>query len=59
MLPNEAILEYKTIYLKTFGIELPFEKAREQSENLFQLFKLIFKPITNCELEKRKEVKTK
>lgn len=52
MLSEQAIKEFQKIYLKKYGYELPFEKAKEEAVKLLQLFKLIFKPINKHEKDR-------
>lgn len=44
-LSKEAIEEYKRIYRKNFGEDISDEEAREQGENLIDLFRVIYRPI--------------
>jgi hypothetical protein len=44
-LSKEAIEEYKQIYKKNFGKDISDEEAREQGENLIELFRAIYRPM--------------
>lgn len=44
-LSQKAILEFKAIYLKKFGVALTDEKANELGLELLEFFKLIYRPI--------------
>lgn len=44
-LSNNAIQEFKEIYLKKFDVELSIEQANEKGLELLNLFKLIYKHI--------------
>jgi hypothetical protein len=44
-LSKEAIEEYKRIYKRNFCEEISDEEAREQGENLINLFRIIYRPI--------------
>lgn len=46
MLTQEAVEEYRQIYKKKFNKEITFEEAREQGEQLIELMKLIYEPIS-------------
>ena len=39
-LPQEAIDEFKSMFLKEFGIDLSNEEALEQGTNLMELYRL-------------------
>lgn len=41
MLSKQAIEEFRKIYRKTYGKELPFEEAAEQAQQFLRLFKFI------------------
>lgn len=44
-LSKQAIDEFKTIYLKKYGVQLTDEQANELGVELLEFFKLIYKPI--------------
>lgn len=41
MLPNDAVLEFRTIYLNKLGLELSVQEAQKKAENFIQLFDLV------------------
>ena len=45
-LSKEAIEEYKRIYKAEFGEEISDQEAYKQAINLLQLFKIIYRPIS-------------
>jgi len=49
-LPKKAIEEYQTIYKRTFGKTISYEKAEMEGIKLLMLFKLIYKPIKKEEV---------
>jgi len=52
MLPREAILEYQEVYKKQYGKEISYEEATEQSNELVELFKNIYRPIPKAWVKK-------
>lgn len=44
ILSIEAVDEFKKIYLKETGVDLPLEVAKELASRLIRLFKIIFSP---------------
>lgn len=42
MLSNQAILEYQAIFKKIYGKEINMQTAREQSERLLNLVRIVF-----------------
>lgn len=44
MLSKQAIVEFQHLYKKEFGLELSFEEAAEQANNLLQLYKIVLTP---------------
>jgi len=44
MLPEQAIKEFKEIYLKEEGIALSDEEATKKATNMLNLFKALLKP---------------
>ena len=46
-LPDEAIKEFIAIYKKQFGVELNMTDGREKAQKLFNLFKVITKPVND------------
>jgi hypothetical protein len=45
MLSNQAFLEFKEIYKKNFGEDLPENIARERAMSFLEFFKIVFKPL--------------
>jgi len=45
MISEKAILEFKEIYKKNFGENLPENVAREKAMKFLELFKIVFKPL--------------
>jgi hypothetical protein len=48
-LPREAIEEFKEIYRKEFGEELPDDEASQKANNLIELFQII------CQVERHED----
>lgn len=44
MLSKTAIEEFKTIYLKQYGIELPDAEAVKQANGLLRMYKAVLQP---------------
>lgn len=44
-LSNEAISDFKRIYLKKFGVSLTDIEANEKGVDLLNLFRLLYRPI--------------
>lgn len=42
MLSNQAILEYQALFKKVYGKEVDIQVAREQSERLLNLVRIVF-----------------
>ncbi len=42
MLPKEAVEEFKEIYKKEFGVELPNEEADRRANNLVALYEAVY-----------------
>ena len=42
MLPQEAIEQFKEIYLKRYGVKLSDEEASSRANNLFNLYKVTY-----------------
>lgn len=55
MLSQNAIEEFKSIYLKRYGVQLNNEQAMAIGNKLIQLFKIIRKPIPVVDRETKKE----
>ena len=45
-LSKEAIEEYKRIYEAEFAVEIADQEVHKQAINLLQLFKIIYRPIS-------------
>lgn len=41
-------MEYKQIYLKQFGVSLTDDLAKEQAIKLLRVFRIIYRPIPDC-----------
>ncbi len=54
-LSKKAIEEFKKIYSQEFEEEISDEKAKELGENLINLFKIIYRPISKSREEDREE----
>lgn len=54
MLPQQAILEYKQIYKEVFGKCISNPEAEKQANRLLSLFEIIYKPISENEIKKKK-----
>lgn len=50
MITDEHITQYQELYLQRFGKELSREDARDQGTKLVRLMQLIYKPMTQEEL---------
>ena len=50
---NAALMEYKQIYLKQFGVTLADDQAKEQAIELLRVFRIIYRPIPD-----RNEIKS-
>jgi len=63
MLTNEQVQKFQDIYRKRFGKEISKEDALEKGIKLVRLMEIIYKPITEKDLEmlkkRRKEIKDK
>jgi hypothetical protein len=55
MLSNQAIEEFRVIYRKKYGVELPYEESLKQANNLLRLFKTVLPPVEN-EIPKNQEL---
>jgi hypothetical protein len=42
MLPQEAIEQFKELYLKRYGVKLSNEEASYRANNLFNLYKITY-----------------
>jgi hypothetical protein len=42
MLTHDDIEEYREIYKKEFGKEIPYEKAKRQANKLVRLFQVVY-----------------
>jgi len=42
MLPQEAIEQFKELYLKRYGVKLSDEEASYRANNLFNLYKITY-----------------
>lgn len=52
MISEKALKEYKAIYKKEYGVDLPDEEALEQATKLLNLMKIIYRPISKDNYEK-------
>lgn len=52
MISQEMLEKYKTLYRKNFGKDISDQEALEQATKLITLVSLIYKPITQEELER-------
>lgn len=55
---EKSLKEYKAIYKKEYGIDLPNEEALEQATKLLNLMKIIYRPISKDDygkIQKRRE----
>lgn len=63
MLTDEQVKKFQDIYRKRFGKEISNEDALEKGIKLVRLMEIIYKPITEKDLEmlkkRRKEIKDK
>jgi len=50
-LSKQAIEEFKKIYREEFGKEISDEEAQEMGEGLLSLFKIIYRPIPEKEID--------
>jgi len=61
IISEKALKEYKAIYKKEYGVDLPDEEALEQATKLLNLMKIIYRPISKEDYEKlqkhREEIK--
>ena len=55
MLPKKAILEFQTIYKRSYGVELSYEQAEDRANRLVKLYKSIYSdlPFGKVELPKK------
>jgi len=55
MLPKKAIEEFKKIYKKYYGIELPDQEAAFRANNLVNLYKAVYSdpPFGRVEIKKK------
>lgn len=51
-LSNKAIIDFKKIYQKKFGVNLTDIEANEKGVELLEFFKLIYKPIPKKDYER-------
>ncbi len=51
MLSDEQITKFQTLYKNRFGEEISREEAYEQGAKLIRLVKLVYKPMTEKDLE--------
>lgn len=59
MLPQEAIKEFKKLYLKNYGIQLSDEEATYRANNLVALYSAVYSENSGgLEYETVKEVKS-
>lgn len=49
---EKALKEYKAIYKKEYGIDLPDEDALEQATKLLNLMNIVYRPILKEDYEK-------
>lgn len=56
MLPDEAVKEFQDLYKQTFKKDLSFDMARERANKIFQLFKIIARPINLSKEEYKYEL---
>jgi len=47
MLSKQAIEEFRVIYRKKYGVELPFEESLKQANKLIRLYKAVLPPVEN------------
>jgi len=45
MISEKSLAEFKEIYKKNFGEDLPENIAREKAVNFLNFFKIVFKPL--------------
>jgi len=55
MLSDEQITKFQTLYKNRFGEEISREEAYEQGAKLIRLVKLVYKPMTEKDLEELQE----
>lgn len=55
MLSDEQITKFQTLYKNRFGKEISREEAFEQGVKLLRLVELIYKPMTEKDLELLKQ----
>ena len=51
MISDEQITKFQTLYKNRFGEEISREEAYEQGAKLIRLVKLVYKPMTEKDLE--------
>jgi len=56
MLSDEQITKFQNIYKKNFGKEISREVAYDMGVKLVELFKLVYKPMTEVEYNKIREL---
>jgi hypothetical protein len=45
MVSKQAIEEFRVIYLKEYGVELPYAEALRQASSLIRLYKAVLPPL--------------
>jgi len=45
MLSDKAVREYQLLIKKVYGIEIPYQQAKDEGIKLLHLFQIIYKPI--------------
>ena len=45
MISDKAVIEFKKIYKKNFGEDLPENIAREKAMKFLEFFNIVFKPL--------------
>lgn len=56
-LSDKAIIDFKKVYQKKFGVNLTDIEANEKGVELLEFFKLIYKPIPRTQYEYFKKTK--
>jgi hypothetical protein len=54
MASSNAIEEFRVIYLKEYGVELPYEEALKQANSLLRLYKAVL-PVVSSKLPQDQE----
>ena len=55
MLSKQAIEEFRVIYLKEYGVELPYAEALRQASSLIRLYKTVL-PVVSSKLPQGQEL---